>query len=182
MLKSKGAVSIYSFMLYTIISLALIGVVYSVAIVPTTKYQQQNNLETMIETIQKINAEIKTVSQSIGSKSQIIVYNPQELLVDCENNRFDGKITYNQEFREDLYIIHNIKIDKKNNNLEFLFAFEDSDKINLLCGIDEEYVDSIFLSKGKNTIDISYESYNAVEDKINIRISNVDFLELDIET
>ncbi len=171
-MKLKAVVTIYSYVLYVIITLGLIVLVYSSAIVTSNKAQEQHNYDRMIEAIQKIDAEIKTVSQNIDSVSQISVENPEELEINCEDNELYGLVTYNQDFVDDGLKVNNIFVAKQYNNINFNVYYGVNDNINLVCDSN-----IIYLNKRLNTINISYEEYDNVEEKINIRISLFDFLE-----
>jgi hypothetical protein len=169
-MKLKAVVTIYSFVIYIVISMSLIAIVYTAATNITTKQQENFNFESMIDTIKIIDSEIKTIAQNIEAKSQIIVHNPEELEINCFDNFIYGRILYEQNFRDDEVVIQDINISKKHNALEFVL---DYDNVILTCNNDQE-INGIFLNKGKNTINIEYKEYDTSNQKVIINISQYD--------
>jgi hypothetical protein len=130
------------------------------------KYEEKYNYDQMIKTISDIEENINLVAKNKNTSKNIIVNNPQELLIDCENNKIIGKINYESEFINDQeVIINNIIIYKKNNNIIFERNISDNNIIKLNCT-------SLSLNKGKSEIVIKYSDYDTNTEKILIDFVN----------
>lgn len=165
-MKLKAIVTIYSFVIYIVISMSLIAIVYTAATNISSKQQENYNFESMIDTITTINQEIRTIAQNIEGKSQIIVNNPEDLEINCLENLIYGRILYEQSFRDDDVIIQDVNISKKHNTLEFSLEYN-----NIILACDEaQEIDGFILNKGKNTINIAYQEYDVNNQKVIVSV------------
>jgi hypothetical protein len=164
--KEKAVVSVFAYIFYIMIGISIIALVVMYATNIINKYEEKYNYDQMIKTISDIEENINLVAKNKNTSKNIIVNNPQELLIDCENNKIIGKINYESEFINDQeVIINNIIIYKKNNNIIFERNISDNNIIKLNCT-------SLSLNKGKSEIVIKYSDYDTNTEKILIDFVN----------
>jgi hypothetical protein len=174
----KAVVTIYSYVLYVVISLSLIILAYVSASNFINDQQEEQNMYTMIESIQQMDTEIKDISKNIESRSQIIVFCPNTIEINCEHDFIKGEIIYSKYFREDGVNIQDISISKEHSLLSFLKTYNKTN-IDLVCEKDSVDVNSLYLNKGNNTVNVIYKEYNSQEKKVLINI-NVETIEHEI--
>lgn len=162
-MNKKGLAVIFSYILYLLIALTVLSIVLVGSLEITTKNQENYKYHEMIKTITYINDSINDVASQRFSNKQITVNNPDEILIDCQEDIIYGNIIYSGEFRIDQNsLVNGITIYKKINNLYFEKTISESGLINIDCN-------SINLNKGENIININYIDYS--NQKINITIT-----------
>jgi len=162
-MNKKGLAVIFSYILYLLIALTVLSIVLVGSLEITTKNQENYKYNEMIKTITYINDSINDVASQRFSNKQITVNNPDEILIDCQEDIIYGNIIYSGEFRIDQNsLVNGITIYKKINNLYFEKTISESGLINIDCN-------SINLNKGENIININYIDYS--NQKINITIT-----------
>jgi len=163
MRNKKGLAVVFSYIMFLLIALGVLAIVLIGSMDVITKNQEKYDYQEMIKSITLINNTINDVASQRYSNKQIIVNNPEELLIDCENNVINGNITYAEEFRVDQNsIINGITVYKKINKLYFIKSTSELGIIDIDCNL-------LNLNKGKNVININYIDYS--NEKINISIT-----------
>ncbi|MFH0905991.1 MAG: hypothetical protein V1824_01480 [archaeon] len=166
-IKSKsGVANLYAMVLVIFIAFGLIAIVLPQAINLTNKHLQKSKYEVMITSITELDNTITKVSANKYNSSKITINNPEELEIDCSNDKIKANIIYDLDFRNDTNTnVYGITINKEKNNLYF-----EKDYNNTLIDMD---CNSFFFGKGENTIIISYDDFNSTNSKIKINIYRV---------
>ncbi len=166
----KGAASLISYFLYIFVSFAVLGIIVYMVQGIIVNNQEKYDFDEMIKNIDLISNTIDEVSKSRFSSKQITIYNPDLLVIDCQENHIKGEINYEADFREDSDVyINNIFVYKESNRLYFFKNIYDSDQ-NIIIDCEP-----IFLNKGKTIYIFRYSDYNLSENKIILSIDLLDF-------
>ncbi len=159
----KGLAVIFSYIMFLLIALGVLSIVLVGSLEITRKNQENYGYQGMIRSITYINNTINDVATQRYSNKQITINNPDEILIDCQEDIISGNLIYSGKFRTDQNSnINGITIYKKINNLYF-------EKIISKSGIIDVDCNSFNLNKGDNTININYIDYS--NEKINITIT-----------
>jgi len=162
-MNKKAQANIISYILFILIAIIAFTMVTTESINIIKKHQDTYKLDLMTKSISYLNENIVLVSHERFSKKEIIVNNPEEIKIDCENNKITGSLSYSLEFRMDRNSeINGITVYKRINNLYFDKNVSDLNTIQLDCN-------SFTLNKGENLIDIYYVSYT--DNKVHIDIN-----------
>jgi len=161
----KGTVNLIAYVFYILLALSVLAIVVTSSLNIIEKHKQKNNYELMLKTINNLDNKIQEVSNNRFQRQEIIVNNPEELTIDCENNKIIGSVVYGSNFKTDQNVnINNIILYKKLGKIFFEKEINNSNNlINLNCN-------NLNLNKGKNTITVSYFDYNSQNEKIQIDI------------
>lgn len=162
-MNKKAQANIISYIFFILIAIIAFTMVTTESINIIKKHQDTYKLDLMTKSISYLNENIVLVSHERFSKKEIIVNNPEEIKIDCENNKITGSLSYSLEFRTDRNSeINGITVYKRINNLYFDKNISDLNTIHLNCN-------SFTLNKGENLIDIYYVSYT--DNRVNIDIN-----------
>ncbi len=162
-MNKKAQANIISYILFILIAIIIFTMVATESINIVRKHQETYKFNLMIDSISYLNNNIILVSHERFSKKEIIINNPEEITIDCENNRITGSLSYSLEFRTDQNTeINGITVYNKINNLYFDKNISDNELIYLDCT-------TFTLNKGKNLIDIYYITYE--DDKVHLDIN-----------
>ncbi|MCK9293108.1 MAG: DUF2341 domain-containing protein [archaeon] len=161
----KGVVNLIAYIFYILLALSVLAIVISGSLNIIEKNKQKNNYELMLKTIDSLDKKIQEVSNNRFQRQEVIVNNPEELTIDCENNKIIGSVVYGSNFRTDQNVnVNNIILYKKLGKVFFEKEINNSNNlINLNCN-------NLNLKQGKNTITVSYFDYNSQTEKIQIDI------------
>ena len=160
----KGATNLISTMAYLLISFAILAMVTTSAMDLLSKSKEQANYEVMLDTFEKINLVLK---DSITNKQEIDlkINNPEEIEIDCTNNKIIGKITYHGNYKTEETIISDVVTYKKGDYVYFEKDITNLGNITLNCK-------DKLLPKGKITLTINYFEYDSSTKTISLDISH----------
>lgn len=163
-LNQKGAATLMSTMAYLLISFAILAMVTTSAMDLLSKSKEQANYETMLDTFEKINLVLK---DSVSNKQEIDlkINNPEELEIDCTNNKIIGKITYKGNYKTEETIIADVLTYKEGDYVYFEKDITNLGNITLNCK-------DKLLPKGKITLTINYFEYDSSTKTISLDISH----------
>jgi len=161
-MNNKAQANIISYILFIFIAIIIATMVATESNTIIKKHQDAYKFDLMIDSITYFTDNIKAVSHERFSNKEIIINNPEEITIDCENNKITGSLSYSLEYRYDQNTeINEIIIYKKINNLYFDRNIAENNTIDLDCN-------TFSLNKGKNIIDIYYIAYEDEEVHIDI--------------
>lgn len=169
--QNKGMSNLISFVLFTVLSIAVIATIFFLSQGIIQKNQELYEFEEMIKNINLISNTIDGVSQSRFSSKEVTIFNPDTLIIDCENNEIFGQINYTQEIRDDVDVfVGDIEIKKSADRLSFKKPINYNTDINVSCN-------TINFNKGKTRFIFSYNDFIFEQNQINLL-----FTLLDLET
>jgi len=161
---NKGAVNLFAYVFYIMITIAVLSIVVISAVDIIDKYEEKYSYNQMIDNITKLDETINLTATKRFSNNNITIYNPEELIINCTRNKITGSIDYSKEIRTDQNtVINDITIYKKLNRLYFERDINKDNIINLTCN-------DIILNKGKTQLGVSYFEYNGSSEKVDVDI------------
>ncbi len=163
---NKGLSAILTTMFYLLIAVIILGIVTASAMELITNSREQGNYRVMLDSFVKLKS---AVEDAVEDKQdiEIVIINPGEINIDCNNNIITGEVDYLGEYKEDIMQINDIVTYKNNNEIYFEYNLDNYTRITLDCN-------SLSLSKNKNNLNIKYLEYDEENDDI---LVSIDFVE-----
>lgn len=162
----KGLSSIFSYIFYILIGLAILSIVLMQGNQIIKKNEERYAYEQTIENVNKIYETINNVSTTKGNVLIEKVYVPSEIEINCSDNKIYGKVEYSNNFKDENIEIQGINIYRKYNQI--YFEKNINSPINLDCN-------TLILNKGNKNLEFNYKDYNISTSKINVDIKYVEF-------
>jgi archaellum component FlaG (FlaF/FlaG flagellin family) len=162
----KGMSTVISTLLYILIAIIILGVVTYSAMELLDSVKEQSNYKTMLESM----TTLKTVIEDVVDDKkdiEIVVKNPGEIIIDCENNMITGEIDYLGKYKDEIVMINDIATHKNNNIIYFEYNLDNYKRLMLDCN-------DFIISNKKTTLNIKYQEYNDENDQILINIECVE--------
>jgi len=162
---NKGLSAILTTMFYLLIAVVILGIVTASAIELISHSKEEGNYRVMLDSFIKLKSAIEDTVQD-KQDIEMVVINPGEINIDCNNNIITGEIEFLGEYREDVTLVKDIVTYKNNNTIYFEYSLDNYTRITLDCN-------SLSLAKSKNNLNIKYLEYDEENDKI---LVSVDFV------
>lgn len=162
---NKGLSAILTTMFYLLIAVVILGIVTASAIELISKAREEGNYRVMLDSFVKLKSAIEDTVKD-KQDIEIVIINPGEINIDCNNNIITGEVDYLGEYKEDAIQINDIVTYKNNNEIYFEYNLDNYTRITLDCN-------SLSLAKNKNNLNIKYLEYDENTDKI---LVNIDFV------